>query len=685
MRSEISPPEHSRLLTVQQQIFNSLSAEENHEAALERLCHLIETQIPQSIVLIELFSPPAGKNGLIRSPSVSDEFSQYFLEPEHFSPGAAEAAGAVGKRCWKMPIRSEGKGHVGNLILVLRKRTSPAPFYKRLCEIGAFAVAIVLQRSGYEEKIDQNRRELEILALAIKHASDSIVVTDRHNRIIKTNHAFSQMFGYDEAEVHGERPDILSSITQESHLFLEIWETVLRTKHWNGEMWNKRKNGELFPAWVRISAITGDTNKIENYLAVFTDLSELRSSQKKSLKLAYYDQLTGLPNRQKIVADMQKRNPTACIIFNIDDFKEINDFFGIETGDAILKQIGEWFETMNFSPYRIGGDEFAVLFHDAIQWNDLRNRIHALISMLEDKIFTIDEEMITIRMTVGAAIGDNKLLTRADIALNDAKKEKKSIALYAEEGNVEETYRANLRMSAAIRLALANRRIVCHYQPIVDVNTGEIDKYETLVRMIDAEGNMVYPGAFLTVAKKTKLYPHITVEVVKQACTLFGTRREEFSINLSDSDIRDPRIVREILNTIEKTGTGERIVFEILESEGIENYEEVVAFIRQVKALGARIAIDDFGTGYSNFENILKLNVDYLKIDGSLIQGIENNPRHRIVVETIADFAHRIHARTIAEFVGSEATYAILKEIGIDYAQGFYTGKPGALTCELQL
>ncbi|MCK9373356.1 MAG: EAL domain-containing protein [Sulfuricurvum sp.] len=535
-------------------------------------------------------------------------------------------------------------------------------------------------KSRYKIKLDENWYELKILTMAMEHTSDSIIVTDRQNRIIKANHAFLQTFGYTEDEILGKNPHMLSSITQESHLNLEIWETLLRKKQWSGEIWNTRKNGEIFSAWVRISTITNEKHKIQNYLTVFTDLSALRTSQKKSLKLAFYDQLTGLPNRQKIVSDMQKRNPTACIIFNVDDFKEINDFFGIETGDIVLKQIGQWFERMNFFPYRIGGDEFAVLFHNNITWNDLRNRIIALMSLLEEKVFLVDEEMITIQMTVGAAIGNNKLLTRADIALNHAKKSKKTIALYAEHENVEEIYCANMRMSAAIRQALANRQIVCHYQPIVNFKTGAIDKYETLVRMIDHEGMIVPPALFLTIAKKTKLYPHITIEVVNQACNLFASRDEEFSINLSDSDIRDQRIVKEIINTILKTGTGPRIVFEILESEGIENYEEVAEFITKVKTLGAKIAIDDFGTGYSNFENIIKLNVDYIKIDGSLIQGIAENPRHRIVVETITDFAHKIHAKTIAEFVGSQETYTILKEIGIDFSQGYFTGKPGPLS-----
>jgi PAS domain S-box-containing protein/diguanylate cyclase (GGDEF)-like protein len=527
-----------------------------------------------------------------------------------------------------------------------------------------------------DASISDNRREFEILAMAMKHASDSMIVTDRYNNIIKVNNAFMKTFGYDENDVLGKNTSFLSSKEHDSFFYNQMWNTLVKEKHWSSEIWNRRKNGDIFLAWVSISAIMDENNKIQNYLAIFTDLTALRESQRTSLKLAYYDQLTGLPNRQKIVSDMGERNPSVCIIFNIDDFKEINDFYGIEVGDTILNQVGEWFCKMNFSPYRISGDEFAILLYENFTWSDLKNRITALMSLLEEKVFFVKNETINLSMTVGAAIGHSKLLTRADIALNRAQKNKVSLALYAEHENIEDIYRSNMTMSAAIRLALSKKRIICHYQPIVNLITGKIEKYETLVRMIDHDGNLISPINFLTVAKKVKLYPQITIEVIHQACALFSNRHEEFSINLSDSDIRDPNIVKEIIRTITKTKTASRIVFEILESEGIENYGEVVRFIESVKKLGAKIAIDDFGTGYSNFENILKLNVDYIKIDGSLIRGITENPRHHIVVETIVNFANKIGAKTTAEFVSSEAIYDAVKALHIDYSQGYYTGKP---------
>lgn len=408
---------------------------------------------------------------------------------------------------------------------------------------------------------------------------------------------------------------------------------------------------------------------------------ELEVSE-KTLELEeqfYTDRLTGLPNRYRLQEKLHNKEVSALAIVNVDDFQEVNDFFGIAIGDELLSQIGGWLSSLSSPCYRLGGDEFALTFSGPLGQNELEHRLQVLQKMLEEKIFEAEGENVTLRVTIGAAFGIEKVLTRADIALHHAKQYKKPMAFYDQVEGVEEQYRSNLAMASAVRKALFEDRIVCHYQPIAGMNSGTIEKYETLVRMIDEKGRIVPPLEFLPIAKKTKLYPQITRSVVSQACNRFKDRDEEFSVNLSDSDIRDPHTVSEIVDTITRTRTATRIVFEILESEGIENYEEVTRFIARVKALGAKIAIDDFGTGYSNFENILKLGVDYIKIDGSLIRGIGDNTRHRIIVETIVDFAGKIGARTIAEFVGDEETYQTLKEIGVDGAQGYFIGKPAPL------
>lgn len=403
-------------------------------------------------------------------------------------------------------------------------------------------------------------------------------------------------------------------------------------------------------------------------------------ADERAAYLSYYDQLTGLPNRQKMLLDMQTNSPRGCAIFNIDSFREINDFFGVDNGDDLLVQLANKAKKMGDTVYRIGGDEFAVLLTKKIPQDVLKEQIENVLREFDRMTFTVQGEKLRIRLRVGIAFGERKLLSRADIALHTAKEKRVPYAVFELKDNIEEKYQKNIQMASSVHKALEDGRIICHYQPIVDVATGKIGKYETLVRMIDEEGNMIPPMEFLPVAKKMQLYSQITQKVVHLACEAFCGRDEQFSINLSIDDIENPYTLQEIIGTIIKTNTATRIIFEILESEGIENYESVIRFATQVKALGAKIAIDDFGTGYSNFEHILRLNVDSIKIDGSLIQGIVSNKRHRIIVETIVEFAKKMGAETIAEFVSDEEILETVKKLGIEYSQGYHTGKPGELS-----
>jgi len=433
--------------------------------------------------------------------------------------------------------------------------------------------------------------------------------------------------------------------TQITHAFEAMQESVLK---YSDEIETINKNLEM--------KITEQTHKATHHL--------------------YYDNLTSLPNRIKLQEDLLKNPINTVAILNIDDFKEINDFFGINAGDWLLTQIAHWLSEMKLNPYRIGGDEFAFRLKEGSSNVEFQHDIEMLLSLLSEKLFMIADETVHVRATVGIAIDSDKPLIHADVALNKARSVKRPYSIYDQSEGIEQQYQTNIAMSAQIRQALVEHRIVCQYQPIVSCVTGKIEKYETLVRIQNEDGSLIAPYDFLPIAQKTKLYHHITQEVVYQACHLFADRDEQFSINLSSSDMLDAKTLTTIENILRQTGTANRVIFEILESEGIENFEEVASFITKMKNLGAKFAVDDFGTGYSNFENILKLNVDILKIDGTLIKSINENPRTRIVVEAIIDFAHRIGIDTVAEFVASEEILQKVTELGINYAQGFHTGKP---------
>lgn len=396
------------------------------------------------------------------------------------------------------------------------------------------------------------------------------------------------------------------------------------------------------------------------------------------LEQFYHDTLTNLPNRNKLKEDLQSQMISAIAVVNIDDFKEINDFFGIKGGDDILIQFADFLNESHLT-YRLSGDEFAFIYDDTYTLESIQEHLETLIQTIESKAFTINDQMISIRPSIGLAYGSHANLISADIALHQAKEKKIPLFIFTEEEQIKTNFEKNIKMANTIKYAVANKKILCHYQPIATFDTNQITKYETLVRLQTKDHKIIYPNDFLKLSQKTKHYHEITRSVVQQACQTFRDRTENFSINLSISDLTNPSTVNFIIHTIQSTQTAQRVIFEILESEGIENFDIVSQYIEQVKSMGAKIAIDDFGTGYSSFENILKLNIDYIKIDGSLIKNIDIEEKHAIVVETIIDFAKKIGVKTVAEYVCNESVYAKCKELGIDYAQGFYIGKPDKL------
>ena len=529
------------------------------------------------------------------------------------------------------------------------------------------------------------------LKLISKHLPDMLWAKDLEGKYLYANESIcNNLLMATQDEVIGNNDVYFATREREKHPENKEWHTFgelcfnsdyVVLEHMKPMIFEEYGNikGKLVYLEVHKAPLHDKNGKLIGTIGSGRDITAQVLLEKKTEKLAYFDQLTTLPNRQKMLLDISVNSPTACAIFNIDEFKEINDFFGTENGDKILQDIAKWFLKFDFETYRIDGDEFAILYYEDLSIEHIKHNIENILSLFEEEQFHIEGEIIHIRFSTGIAKESKNLLTKADIAVHYAKENKIKISVYEENANIEKKYKENIAMATSIREALIDNRIICHYQPILDIKTNKINKYETLVRMIDKDGNLITPINFLNIAKKTKLYSHITQEVIHQACNTFKDREEAFSINLSIDDIKDSNTVQEIIKTIIKTNTASRIIFEILESEGIENYEEVVNFITQIKALGAKIAIDDFGTGYSNFEHILKLNVDYIKIDGSLIKGIQQDKKHKIIVETIVDFAKKVGSKTIAEFVSDEEIFKNIKEIGVDFSQGYFTGKPSLL------
>jgi len=448
----------------------------------------------------------------------------------------------------------------------------------------------------------------------------------------------------------------------------------------------------------RIKMDTENTNKFQYYsdedLALYNlikttgeelndlnlKLEEKIKEKTESLEKQYYrDELTGLENRNKLILDLSEGKYDKLVIIDIKSFNDINDFYGSTIGDAVLKALSKLINlycTQNkFNSYRVYSDIFAVVDNIGSK-EEFIEKIRLLQNIINNQCFFYEEGKIFITVTMGVALGKELLFEKAEMALHYAKKNRKLFEIYKEELNIYEGIKENIIWTKKIKDAIAENRIVPFFQPIVNNRLGTIEKCEALIRMIDENGKIISPYFFLDIAKKAGLYKELTITMLKKTFEVLNKTDYEISINLLLQDIVNSEIRALIIEKLEKTKNPKKVVFEIVESEGIENFKEVTDFIKEIKKYGAKIAIDDFGTGYSNFNYLMKLNVDYIKIDGSIIKNIHKDKSAELVTKTIVAFAKELGIETIAEFVAEEEIYNKIKDLNIDYSQGYYFSEP---------
>lgn len=394
----------------------------------------------------------------------------------------------------------------------------------------------------------------------------------------------------------------------------------------------------------------------------------------------YFDSLTGLANRRKLVEKLEENKNIFLMIINIDGFQEINDLYGDHAGDLILKDFALYLQEIISAKeelYRLHSDEFAYVASGDIGLDEFRNFVIAIGDSIERKNFSIeDKSEVNLGITIGISHGTEQLLMNADIALKLAKKNKKNFLFYDDTMAMAKEYEKNFDWTKRLKKAIELDKIIPVFQPIVDTKTQKIVKYEALMRMVDERGGLIAPIHFLELAKKNKIYHQLTKIIIDKTFQRFESLPYLVSINISVEDILNKDIYQFILNKLEASSIGEKIVFEIIESEGIDNFDQVLNFIESVKRFGVKISIDDFGTGYSNFEYLMKLKVDYIKIDGSMIKNLDSDQNSHIITQSIVNFAKRMNIKTVAEFVHSKNVFEKVKGLEVDFSQGYYFGEP---------
>ncbi len=537
------------------------------------------------------------------------------------------------------------------------------------------------RESFLQTQLQSNQQLLEEYK-GVVDVSAIVSKTDSSGVITYVNEQFCQVSGYSSEELVGSTHSIVKHPDTQSEVFQELWQTIRSGKTWRGTLCNRTKQGRDYFVSSVISPIIDAQGEVVEFISVRFDVTDLIEKERR-IRRQTTDQLTLLPNRQQLLEDLALVKSGALAIVNINDFKLVNEYYGFELGDQLLRDMGVSLSRLvtrhQLRLYRLSGDEFA-LFRFCSEGNVSFDELCDLITNhVSETTFEVAGIEFALSVTVGGASGAaTNLLMHADIALHSAKEQHLAVQIYDVDSTLKRQIDNNITWLKRIRSAIQEDRIEVFAQPILSVGEPDKGRYECLMRL--REGDVYHsPYLFLQAAKNGRLYGELTRIVVTKSCEFFAERTESFSLNITASDIQNPETSAFILNEIKRWGVGDRLVFELVESEGIEESELTLQFFDQVRALGCGLAIDDFGTGYSNFEYLLKLNIDFIKIDGSLIRYIDSDANARIVAETVVDFAKRLGVKTVAEFVHSDAVEQEARRIGIDYLQGYLLGEPVAL------
>jgi PAS domain S-box-containing protein/diguanylate cyclase (GGDEF)-like protein len=507
--------------------------------------------------------------------------------------------------------------------------------------------------------------------------SSIVSKTDTRGDIIYANDEFCEISGYAREELIGKTHSIVRHPDSSPAVFKNMWKTIASKKVWKGTLKNRAKDGSTYYVKTLMMPTLDDDGQIVSYIASRTDVTELIEKD-EIIKQQNKDNLTGLQNRNALIDKLEKvkNENVTLVLINIDRFSDINDYYGYEKGDRTLKHFASVLKSKYSDVFRISGDEFAIFCANPLD-QEKKNSIAELILELENEQYNILADKITLLLSCGVANGvKNEIYNLAHLALKENKKDNNIVTFFNDHISLYNKTAENIKVIASIKEGILNDKFVPFYQGIVDNKTKKITKFECLIRLKEENGKVLAPYFFLEYAKKSKLYYKLTMIMIRKSFAKLADNNHDFSINFTLQDIQSAKVVSMLMDYLEIYQCGNRLIIEIVESEGIENFDELSVFIKQIKKQGCEVAIDDFGSGYSNFNYLSKLDVDYIKIDGSLIKNIDSDPAQLATVESILHFAKKMNIKTIAEFVETKNIYDILNDLGVDFSQGYYFSKP---------
>ncbi|MEH0167120.1 EAL domain-containing protein [Paucibacter sp. JuS9] len=558
------------------------------------------------------------------------------------------------------------------------------------------------QWQAFVQDISDRRRveaQLSQAAAVFDSTMEAIIVTDSEARIVNVNNAFTSMTGYTADEVLGRNPSFQQSGRQDARFYGRLWSSLTATGQWQGELWNRRKGGELFPVWESISVVRDAAGAVSGYVSILTDITRLKQAEERLRHLANHDPLTGLPNRLLFVSSLQqsieraKRHRTrmALIFIDLDRFKLVNDSMGHAAGDELLKEVGHRLKKVVRAEdvvCRLGGDEFTVVIEDVARVDDVATLAQKIISSLALPILLEGRELV-VSASLGIALypedaeGVDELSRAADAAMYRAKEQgRNTFEFYTAE--ITDSVREQLAMEMDLRAALERNELTLHYQPQFDLSTMSVTGVEALLRWQHPKLGLLMPDRFVPVAEQTSLINALGAWVLQRACAQLrawvdaGLEPIRMAINVSGRQVMYDHLVASVGGALEQYSLQDIaacVELELTESV-LQTVEPSAEILNRLRSLGVRIAIDDFGVGYSSLGMLRHLPIDALKIDRSFIRNMPDDVNANAIVKAVISMAHALGLRVVAEGVETAVQLECLRELGCDDIQGFLLGIP---------